>query len=1057
MPPALRLASRQALWLAAAGVILSLFVWSLTTRIVSQSAAQEFEREAATAAGLVERRFIRYSDLLYGLRGLFGDRRDITRLGFHRYVSALDLTNRFPGVQSMQFVQRVAAQDAAAFEAATRADRSVRPEGYPAFAIHPAASGEEMWVINYVEPMAGNERAFGLDIRSRAAPLAAAERARDTADSIITSRYQLVQDDKSRVGMVAYLPVYDQAKERRSLAERRSDLLGFVNIVFRPDEVFAQALDYATRERLFFQIHDVGPTSEPPEEPRTDNLIIDQRTTGSSPADTWLGEAPQFSRVTAIAGRHWLITVGKRDAQWTAWIHPASLGAFFASLAIFWLLALMLNNAARARGEAVEIANRATKDLRQQLSLNQQLIEALPNPLFFKDTEGRYLGCNRAFEELTGRSKEDFVGKTATDIQNPEIARLYEDTDRSLMDAPGVQRYEALVKLPRFEKPRHIQYNKATFLDDTGRVSGLVGVMIDLTDIRVAEANLRKNETQLRLALESAEMATWFWNVGERSFQSSGGFDALFGIKGDAGTRDFEQLRAAVHPEDRERIDAALKHALVYSDDFRLEMRVIWPDGSTHWIASQGQIIRNPEGRAVSLIGVAMNITERKAAEQRIAHMAQHDTLTGLPNRMLLKDRIAQAVFHAQRGKSKVSVMFIDLDRFKYINDSLGHEAGDRLLQTVAKRIRTCLRESDTVARLGGDEFVIVLPEAQGSHEVSIVAAKILETLSQPYHLQGQDLHVSASIGVALFPEDGEDADTLMRNADAAMYHAKDSGRANYQFFTEHMNVSAQRRVTLEAELRRALDRSELTLAYQPIYALANGRLVAAEALLRWRHPERGMVAPGEFISVAEDSGLIHPIGEDVLRAACAQVRLWQDQGLGIRLSINVSVHQLRRRAFLDQLRTILAATSVDPGLLELEITESLIVEDASEALKTLKSLEELGVRLAIDDFGTGYSGLSYLKRFPIDTVKIDQSFIRDISIDADDAAIVRAIVAMAKSLKLSVVAEGVETGEQLAFLSSLGCDFAQGYLLGRPVDAAAMTAMLEESQAASTAPRKLD
>jgi diguanylate cyclase (GGDEF)-like protein len=495
-------------------------------------------------------------------------------------------------------------------------------------------------------------------------------------------------------------------------------------------------------------------------------------------------------------------------------------------------------------------------------------------------------------------------------------------------------------------------------------------------------------------------------------------------------------------------VDLAIQEAMNDSDDFKIEMRVVWPDETTHWVASMGQVIRDPDGRAVSLMGVAMNITERKAAEQRIAHMAQHDALTGLPNRLLLKDRISQAVLKGMRSRSKVAVLFIDLDRFKNINDSLGHESGDQLLQTVAKRIKTCLREGDTVSRLGGDEFVIVLPEINGSHDVSVVAAKVLEVLSQPYHLQGQDLHVSASIGTALFPEDGEDAETLMRNADAAMYHAKDSGRANYQFFTEHMNIAAQRRVTLEAELRRALERKELTLAYQPVFAVATGLIVGAEALLRWTHPDRGMIAPGEFISVAEESGLIHQIGEEALRAACAQARLWHDGGFPMRISVNVSVHQLRRKAFLDQLRSILAATSLDPDHLELEITESLIVEDASEALKTLRMLDDLGVRLAIDDFGTGYSGLSYLKRFPIDAVKIDQSFIRDISVDADDAAIVRAIVAMAKSLKLAVIAEGVETGEQLAFLSSLGCDFAQGYLLGRPMDAFAVTAMLAEERA---------
>ncbi len=1053
-PPTLTLSltlnspSRQALWLLAIGVILSIFVWSLAARFAAQSAHQEFEREAAAAAGLVERRFTRYSDLLYGVNGLFGQHRDVSRLAFHRYVSSLDLAERFPGVQSMQFVQRVRGSEASSFIDTVRTDSTLIASGYPDFKIHPAANASEMWVINFVEPMADNRPAFGLDIRSRAAAREAAVRARDTGEPVITARYQLVQDNQPRVGLVVYLPVYESRRDRYTVEQRRSELAGFVNIVFRPEAVFAFALDDATRERIRFEIHDLGPTTAPPGTASAENRLFGQQEIGSRRELGFLYHSQQFLRTTAIGGRHWQIVIGMREPELTHWLHPAPLAAFLASLAIFALIALLLHNASRARAEAIEVADRATQDLRQQLSLNQQLIEALPNPLFFKDTSGHYLGCNRAFEEFTGRSKEDFVGKTVFELQDAETARLSAEFDRSLMERPGIQRYETLIQLPSFEAPRYVQISKATFLDASGNVSGLVGIMVDLTDIREAENNLRKNETQLRLALESAEMATWIWNVGEKTFQASGGFNALFGIKSDVPTRLFEDFRAAIHPEDRERTDAALKHALIYSDDFRIEMRVLWPDGGTHWIASQGQIIRNPEGRALTLIGVAMNITERKLAEQRIEHMAQHDSLTGLPNRVLLKDRISQAVLHANRGRTPVAVLFIDLDRFKNINDSLGHEAGDRLLQTVAKRIRTCLREGDTVSRLGGDEFVIVLPEIHGAHDVSIVAAKVLETLSQPYHLHDHDLHVSASIGVAIFPEDGEDAETLMRNADAAMYHAKDSGRANYQFFTEQMNVASKRRVTLEAELRRALDRDELTLVYQPIFALTNGKVVGAEALLRWQHPERGIVAPGEFITVAEEAGLIHQIGEGVLRAACAQARLWQDDGIGIRLSVNVSVHQLRRRAFIDQLRAILEATSVNPELLELEITESLIVEDSSEALKTLKTLDEFGVRLAIDDFGTGYSGLSYLKRFPIDTVKIDQSFIRDISIDADDAAIVRAIIAMAKSLKLSVVAEGVETSEQLAFLSSLGCDFAQGYLLGRPMEAAALTVLLKEGRA---------
>jgi len=395
-------------------------------------------------------------------------------------------------------------------------------------------------------------------------------------------------------------------------------------------------------------------------------------------------------------------------------------------------------------------------------------------------------------------------------------------------------------------------------------------------------------------------------------------------------------------------------------------------------------------------------------------------------------------------------VLFIDLDRFKTINDSLGHQLGDRLLQAVASRVLVCVREGDTVARVGGDEFVIVIPGLHSSSDASAVASKILEVLGSAFHMSGVDLHVAASIGISLYPADGADAETLMRNADTAMYHAKDNGRGNFQFFTQHMNVAAQQKLTLENALRRALENRELN--YQPLYDLRDRTITGFEALIRWNPPGRETVPPSQFIATAEDSGLIIPIGEWVLREALKQAKTWQAVGRSIMIAVNVSANQLARSNFVERLRRTIQELGIDPAILELEVTESVIIEGAGDARQALDQIAALGVGIAIDDFGTGYSGLAYLKRLPIDTVKIDQSFVRDLTVDPDDAAIVTAIVAMAKSLGVDTVAEGVETEEQLAHLTALGCHRAQGYLLARPMNAAAVARLLARTETKAVA-----
>ena len=458
-------------------------------------------------------------------------------------------------------------------------------------------------------------------------------------------------------------------------------------------------------------------------------------------------------------------------------------------------------------------------------------------------------------------------------------------------------------------------------------------------------------------------------------------------------------------------------------------------DGFETPIEDSVAAIHNKEGQATGAVIVFRDVSAARAMTEQMTHSAQHDFLTGLPNRMLLSDRLTQAIVLAPRHKKKVAVLFLDLDGFKHINDSLGHPTGDKLLQSIARCLVDCVRGSDTVSRQGGDEFVVLLSEMEQSEDAAITARRMLQAVAEAHSVDLHDLHVTTSIGVSVYPDDGMDAETLIKNADTAMYQAKENGRQSYQFFKPSMNVKAVERQSIEENLRRALERQEFAVHYQPKVNLKTGEIAGAEALIRWTHPTRGPVPPGQFIPVAEDCGLIIPIGKWVLREACKQARLWKDAGLPLgTMAVNVSAMEFRDDDFLDALFAILKETGLDTNCLELELTESVLMKRVESAASVLKTLRDSGVQVAVDDFGTGYSSLSYLRKFPIDALKIDQSFVRQITTAPGDTTIVTAVISMGRSLKLRVVAEGVETQEELDFLRTHQCDQAQGYLFSRPV-----------------------
>jgi diguanylate cyclase (GGDEF)-like protein len=469
------------------------------------------------------------------------------------------------------------------------------------------------------------------------------------------------------------------------------------------------------------------------------------------------------------------------------------------------------------------------------------------------------------------------------------------------------------------------------------------------------------------------------------------------------------------------------------------------------WYSVSGEPVFDAAGDFAGYRGVGRDISDRKRAEHELERLAHYDKLTGLPNRAMLQDRLAQALLRAQRSETLVAVLFLDLDRFKEVNDSLGHAVGDALLHEVAKRIGSCLRSTDTVARLGGDEFTVLVEGVRRVEEIERVAGKILAAVARPLRIGAHELAVSTSIGATVYPLDDQDQDTLLKNADMAMYHAKQEGRNNVQFFSPEMGTHSERRMDLTTGLRHAVERGELSAHYQPLVEVKSGRLVGLEALLRWDNPDFGRVSPAQFIPIAEDTGLIVPIGEWMLRAVCRQMRAWRRAGCAPGyVAVNLSPRQFRQQDVVQLVYRVLREYSMPPDSLELEITESTVMQRTEEAIMKMRRLRHLGVRMAIDDFGTGYSSLAYLQRFPVHTLKIDQSFVRDIRSDKDQAAIVTTVIGLARSLKLTALAEGVETREQLEFLRGEGCELYQGYLYSRPLPAAEIEPLLRQHAARS-------
>lgn len=569
-------------------------------------------------------------------------------------------------------------------------------------------------------------------------------------------------------------------------------------------------------------------------------------------------------------------------------------------------------------------------------------------------------------------------------------------------------------------------------IDLIGSSANLAGVAIEH---RHAEAALLESEERFRQMASNIQEVFWLTDVKNRQIlYVSPAYEEIFGRPCEELHADPSQWAGAIHPEDRQRVQRAMIN-LQSAKDYNLEYRIIRPDGTLRYIQDRAFPIHDAAGSVYRIAGLAQDITARKEQETRIEYLAYHDALTELPNRALTMDRLEYAITRAQRHDQTLGVLFIDLDRFKTINDTLGHPAGDALLQQVGERLSSTLRKQDTVGRVGGDEFLVLLLELRDAEDAAHVAEKILAALSIPFTVDGHELHISASVGISLYPRDGVRAAPLVQYADTALYLAKEEGRDTFRFFSPELDARIHDRLHLENDLRRAIEKDELLLHYQPLMDLATGKVTGLEVLVRWQHPTKGLIPPGDFIPIAEDIGLISAIGEWALHTAAVQARIWQVAGFsGIRLCVNLSPRQLAHSDFADKVHAIIRETGYEAHLLEFEITESSAMSNPEETIAKLQALHEMGIRLSLDDFGTGYSSLAYLKRFPLDRLKIDASFIAGIPDDSNDMAIVQTIIVLARQLGLTVVAEGVETTAQKTFLRENGCNEMQGYLLSRPL-----------------------
>jgi diguanylate cyclase (GGDEF)-like protein/PAS domain S-box-containing protein len=1051
-----------------------------TIRAEIQSSTQlRFQSEASDIARQVEKRFGAYVEVLVGLRALFNTSEDVSRVQFHRYVEGLNINRNFPGFQVLNFAPYVGHADREAFEAAVRRDTSMQRDGYPRFRIQPAGERAGYYPLTYLEPMAGNEPFMGKDMGSIPAVKQVLEWARDTGGLASSGKVIQTNGPDSHVGLAMRLPVYRAGLPIDTVEQRRAAYLGSVGAGFRVAVILQ---DLVRKNGMQLRMYDGGTALQGyegsdqrreqaahlPAARSADTLLFD-----SAASTAERGAAHDFAQTFALGGRHWVVQVSSSAAAAT------SLGDRLVPWAILiggtlisLLLAGILHALNSSRSRALGIARAMTRNLRlskRRLADAQRMARV---GSWTVEARTGAVQCSREAKRIYGLEQEGApltLEQLLTAVPDQERDTVQQVLQTALVQEGRGEVEHRIVTPQGEERWVHV-------IAEASRKAGsavLNGTVRDRTASKkealrltvahdVARALSGDDDLQTVMTEILRLLCTHFdWDTGAYWSLDRDGLTRCahaWAREGDTGMAEFVEsgLRLSYRPGEGSlgRVWSTGEPVWIESlpaersfsreslaHQAGLAALLVVPLGSGQMLAALEFFSRRPRAFDQETMGFMRSIgsqvgqyLQRKQAEKALRFVASHDALTGLANRVLLRERLAHAIKRGQRFNKRLAVLFVDLDRFKFINDTLGHTTGDTLLRYCAQRIVSQLRDTDTVARFGGDEFVILIEDMDEPSDALAVVNKILQACAQPFNIEDRELHVSASVGLAVYPEDGADTEALLKNADAAMYRAKEKGRATYQFYSAQMQAQGTERFMLEAELRRAQERGELFLLYQPKMDIATHRITGVEALMRWRHPSMGLISPAQFIPIAEETGLIDSIGRWALEVACADARRWERNGQRVQVSVNLAARQLNRHKLVEEVADALKHSGLDPSLLELEITESGVMQNPNRAASLLQEIRALGVSLAIDDFGTGYSSLSYLKRFPLTTLKIDRSFIKDLPGDGDGAALTGGIIGLAHGLRMKVVAEGVETAAQLGYLRSHQCDEMQGFLLSKPI-----------------------
>lgn len=1051
--------TRRGAWLVLGlGFALSGWTWWQAAESDQIKANEAFQRHVAEVTARIDHEFQRHQDALTSFQSLFMVSGEVSRRTFHQRFVDLHPEQHYPALLAVQYAPLTHASERSQLEQRVQQDRSLSPRGYPDFRIHPADPTGDSLPVVFNEPMEPNQRAFGHDQASTADRRALFEQTRDSGQPRVSPPTPLLQDESGALGLRLRLPVYRPGQPLQTVADRRAAYLGQLSGVFRISDLIHSLSQDTEWQQWHWQIQD---TTDGRALPVFDSVQADADQAWRPP--TQPAAEDQLTQRLPVAGRQWRVTITRPHLS--PWLQPYPLALLFVGIITSLALFMTLRNAASRHQQSAKLALELSHKARESEAHLRSVLDHTADGILTLSASGHLLSVNKALCRIFGYARSDMVGRHLSQFI-PAVHRFDHIDDFLAVQCTGMDGVGHRTEGLRVTGvPFPIDLSVGSMDRDGQRVH--IVVLRDLSpqqsiERAVVEAQRQLNEVDemRRVIVHNAPYAILVLNSHGviQSINPAG--ESLLGytsyqLVGRSTTQRFfdpEQIAARARMlsiRTNQPVDdlQVLPHLAQESPGEATEWNLTRADGTVIVAELLVNVLTDEAGNRTGYLAMAHDVTQRRMAEDQLQHVAMHDALTALPNRNMLQEQLKSSLQQAERDGFNLAMMFLDLDRFKKINDTLGHHIGDSVLIEVARRLRSAMRTSDIVARLGGDEFVILLPRIAEEADGQRVAHKVLDLFAEPLRVGPHEMRVTPSIGLALYPQHGTDAITLMRHADLAMYQAKSSGRNRIEVYTDQMESPTPESLVLENDLYKALERDELRLHYQPQFECATGAIIGVEALLRWEHDGK-LVPPSDFIPLAEETGLIVSMGEWVLRQACLMAQRWRERtGWPLRMGVNLSAVQLDQAGIVDVVASALRDTGLPPEALELEITESVVVRESLRAADVLNQLRSLGVSIAIDDFGVGYSSFAYLRELPVDRFKLDRSFLTAIPQSEADSRLASALIAMAHRLEVGIVAEGVETAEQAAFLNDHGCDECQGFYLGRPMpDERFETLLIEHS-----------